>query len=140
MKACVFPSIKIRAYFISNLCSETVHRFAKMVVSCKVLYIEKLLSNGFCSDLSALGSCTSLHMRCHRLLKWSCGCYSVLSHVRCGQYRQNDSEKVSPAEQNFSKPGGVSGFLEPLASSEKQDHFCSYWTSCRLRMMKVLFP
>lgn len=62
------------------------------------------------------------------------------SYVRCGQYCHNDSEKVSTAEQSFSKPGGVSGFLEPLASSEKQDHFCSYWTSWRLRMMKVLFP
>lgn len=134
------PSVKIMAYFASHLYSETVHGFTKLVVSYQLLYVEKLLSNDFCSDLSAFRIWNSLHMRCHKLLNWLYSYYSILSHDRCGQYYQNDSKKVSRVEQTFSNPGGIGGFLGALASSEKQDHFCSYWASCSLRMMKVLFP
>lgn len=94
-----------------------------MVVSYQVLYIEKVLSNDFCSDLSAFRICNSVHMGTTNFLSD----YIVItwSYDKCGQYYQNDSKKVSKVEQNFSKPGGIGGFLGVLASSEKQDDFCS---------------
>ena len=103
----ISPLINIMAYFASHLYSETVHRFTKIMVSYQLLYIEKLLSNDFCSDLSAFRICNFLNRRCHKFLQWLYSYYLILSHVKCGHYYQNGSKKVSRVEQTFSKPGGI---------------------------------